>query len=317
MKCSICQNESGNSVVAVREMFYGTRESFNYLECHFCGCLQLIDAPEDMSKYYPSTYHQVDQKSPPLRDQLKKSAINTAIKTQIKLGRKIINTTTFPLSIFSNLPSETHLTFNSKILEVGCGRGELLYWLQSLGFKKVLGVDPHVAEENKCAVQIIRDPISKIREDQTFDLIVFDHSFEHIKEEQDTLNDVRRLLTPTGTCLIRIPVKTDYIWSKYGVNWVQIDAPRHFYLHTLKSMQILCEQAKLEISTLAFDSTEFQFWASEQYKRDIPLRSEKSYISNPAASMFTKEQISQFKTLADELNRQQQGDQAAFYLTKK
>jgi SAM-dependent methyltransferase len=269
-----------------------------------------------MAKYYPSTYHQVDQKTHSLNGQLKQSAVNAAIKTQIRLNRKIINTTSFPLSIFSNLPQKTRLTFNSKILEVGCGRGELLRWLQSLGFREVLGMDPHIAEENKCNVRIIRDPISKIAEDQTFDLVIFDHSFEHIKEEKETLNDVRRLLTPTGTCLIRIPVKTGYIWDKYGVNWAQIDAPRHFYLHTLKSIEILCRQAQLGINRVVFDSSEFQFWASEQYKMDIPLRSEKSYVNNPTSSMFTGDQISQYKALAAKLNGQQQGDQAAFYLTK-
>lgn len=317
MKCSICQNESGNSVVAVKEMFYGTRESFNYLECQSCGCLQLVDVPDDMSKYYPSTYHQVYQKTHSLNGQLRQSTINVVIKTQIRLNRKIINTTSFPLSIFSNLPSNMHLTFKSKILEVGCGRGELLRWMRSLGFKKVRGIDPHVTEANKCDVEIVRTPINKIQEDQTFDLIIFDHSFEHIEEEKDTLTDVRRLLSPTGTCLIRIPVKTDYIWTKYGVNWVQIDAPRHIYLHTLRSMEILCKQARLEINTLVFDSTEFQFWASEQYKLDIPLRSDKSYVNNPSASMFTREQMGQFKVLAAELNRQRQGDQASFYLTKQ
>jgi predicted SAM-dependent methyltransferase len=189
--------------------------------------------------------------------------------------------------------------------------------MRSLGFKKVQGIDPHVTEANKCDVEIVRDPINKIQEDQTFDLIIFDHSFEHIEEEKDTLTDVRRLLSPTGTCLIRIPVKTDYIWTKYGVNWVQIDAPRHIYLHTLRSMEILCKQARLEINTLVFDSTEFQFWASEQYKLDIPLRSDKSYVNNPSASMFTREQMGQFKALAAELNRQRQGDQASFYLTKQ
>lgn len=316
MKCCICQNESGNRIIAVREMFFGTQESFNYLECQFCGCLQLIDTPKDMSKYYPPTYHQANQQIYSLKDQLKRSAIDTAIKTQIKLKRKIINTNTFPLSIFSNVPPKTQLTFNSKILEVGCGRGELLRWLRSLGFKKAIGTDPYVADSYKCEVEIIRDPINKIPEDQTFDLIIFDHSFEHIEEEKDTLNNVRRLLSPIGTCLVRIPVKTDYIWRKYGVNWVQIDAPRHIYIHTVKSMEILAKQSGLEIGNLIFDSTEFQFWGSEQYWAGIPLRAENSYINNPAASIFTQDQIIQYKSMAAELNRQQQGDQAAFYLTK-
>ena len=41
-----------------------------------------------------------------------------------------------------------------------------------------------------------------------------------------------------------IPVKSQTIWEKYGVNWSQIDAPRHFFLHTIKSFKILCSKNK-------------------------------------------------------------------------
>lgn len=55
-----------------------------------------------------------------------------------------------------------------------------------------------------------------------------------------------------------------HAWNHYREHWFQLDAPRHFYLHSLRSMQILCEKSDLRIDRVVYDSRESQFWASEQ-----------------------------------------------------
>lgn len=95
---------------------------------------------------------------------------------------------------------------------------------------------------------------------------MFHHSFEHISDPLEALETVRSLLAPNGRCLIRVPV-VSWARNEYGANWVQIDAPRHFFLHTEKSMEILAEKVGLEITRVEYDSTEFQFWGSELSKR--------------------------------------------------
>jgi len=66
---------------------------------------------------------------------------------------------------------------------------------------------------------------------QKFDLIISNHSFEHISDQLETLLKVRKILSENDVCLIRMPVKAEYIWNRYGANWVKIDAPRHFLIH--------------------------------------------------------------------------------------
>ncbi len=315
MKCQICGNPNSNQTFTVREMFYGTRETFTYMECQRCGCLQLLTIPEDMAKYYPSTYHTPNTQAT-TKEKIKNKALTITFRTQLTLNRKIIKLNWFPASIFRDLPPKTHLTTKSKILEVGCGSGKLLELFQDIGFRNVLGIDPYVADDNKSNVEIQRGPIDTIQEEGQFDLIIFDHSFEHIPTEPETLSQANRLLSQTGTCLIRIPVKTEFIWKKYGTNWAQIDAPRHFYLHTKKSFEILAEQCGFKIDRVVFDSNEFQFWASEQYLADIHLRAKNSYWINKERSIV-KDKIEEYRAWALKLNQEGQGDQAAFYLTKQ
>ena len=213
--------------------------------------------------------------------------------------------------------SMTKINYNSRILDVGCGAGNLLYSLNEIGFKNLVGVDPYINEEVIDGnVKILKKTVHELPDRQKFDLIISNHSFEHIPDQLETLLKISKILSEKGVCLIRMPVKTEYIWNRYGINWVQIDAPRHFFIHTIKSFTYLAKKAGLVIKNITFDSTEFLFWGSEQYKRDTPLKTEDSYSVNPKKSIFTAKQIRKFRKMAKELNMNKQGDQAAFYLMR-
>jgi hypothetical protein len=82
-------------------------------------------------------------------------------------------------------------------------------------------------------------------------------------------------------------------------------------------MRWLADRAGFQLEAIQYDSTEFGFWASEQYRQDIPLRDGRSHLENPGGSIFTPEQIDSFRERARELNRENDGDQACFYLQKK
>jgi len=169
-----------------------------------------------------------------------------------------------------------------------------LYTLKEFGFRNLLGIDPFIESDirYKNGVSILKKTINDI--DEQFNLIMFHHSFEHM-EPFETLREVTRLLAPDSFCIIRIPVADSWAWENYGVNWVQIDAPRHFFIHTRKSMAILASYAGLKIEKVICDSTDFQFWGSEQYKKDIALYPLNSFSVSPRKSMFSREQIRSFK----------------------
>ena len=142
------------------------------------------------------------------------------------------------------------------------------------------------------------------------------HSLEHIMDQESTIKKAASLLSDTGTLLIRIPVVSSFAWKYYNVYWVQLDAPRHFFLHSIFSIKLLAEKCGLKLHSHNFDSDCFQFWGSEQYIRNIPLRSETSYAVSRRKSIFSKKQISLFSKKADYLNSISQGDQVSFYFKK-
>jgi hypothetical protein len=113
-----------------------------------------------------------------------------------------------------------------------------------------------------------------------------------------------------------MPVKTTYIWKKYGVNWVQIDAPRHFFVYSTKSIEIMLKKTDFHLEKVVFDSTEIMFCGSEQVKRGIPFNANNSWIKNQKKSIFTKKQINEYKNHAEVLNNENCGDQAIFIIKK-
>jgi len=98
---------------------------------------------------------------------------------------------------------------------------------------------------------------------------------------------------------------------------VQLDPPRHFYVHSIESIEILGNQSGLSLYKVIYDSTSFQFWGSEQYRHDIPYLSRRSYAVSPFLFIFFYPIMKQYRLAAEQLNKEKLGDQIAVLLVKR
>lgn len=316
--CRICGNADANKSHVAREMMFGYRDEFEYLECSRCGCLQIKDVPADLSKYYPKSYYSFDTTGQGSTDGsapnfLKRQRLRHYLGKKNLLGALSSKLYKVPRDFF--WLRRIGLDLDSQILEVGCGSGKLLLQMQSEGFANLTGVDPFIEGDisHGSEVKILKKEITQMS--GQFDFIMLHHSFEHIPEQLITLKKLYELLKPERYVLLRIPVVA-FAWRKYGVDWVALDAPRHLFLHSLESLRILANEAGFAIKGIKFDSDAFQFLGSEQYIRDIPLTDERSYLVNPEKSIFSPEQVEAFRKESAELNKNNDGHYACFYLYK-
>ena len=294
----------------IMEMMFGGGESFEYVLCSGCGCLQIADIPDDMAPYYSGTYYS-HQTSSGIRGYLEHLRDRYSLTGKGLIG-KLMNSV-FPNQAMLSLRS-LKLDQSARILDVGCGSGLLIRALRDCGYSNLTGADPFSDPVKEDGLQILNRSIDKLS--GTFDLIMFHHSFEHVDTPAETLAEAGRLLDDGGCCIIRIPVIPCQSWERYGVNWVQLDAPRHFYIHSVDSIKRLAEAAGFGIKDVVYDSTAFQFWGSEQYKKGITLQDEKSFFVNPLKSDTSMLKILKYAKLSRELNASGRGDQAIFYLQK-
>lgn len=315
-RCKICRTSSNNKTFTVREMMLGFRDEFEYFECASCGCLQIKNIPRDLSKYYPKKYYSYQIKKNP-----RKNPVRTFFRRQRSRYCLFGKNNLWPLrsdkyGSFSWF-KKTKIKFDSAILDVGCGVGKLLIRMHRDGFSNLTGVDPFIKENifYRNGIKILKKHIFDL--EGCFDYIIANHSFEHMPEPLNVLKKFYELLKPDRYVLIRIPVAASYAWRHYGVNWVALDAPRHLFLHTVRSIRLLSKQAGFKVVDIEFDSTEFQFLGSEFYLRNIPLKDQSFYLQNPQKSIFSEKQIQEFKDNAIKLNEENDGDQACFYLYKE
>jgi len=317
--CRICGNARGNHRFTAREMMFGTREPFDYFECARCGCVQIARYPRDIKRHYPAQYYSyrelIDPPQPMLRRWLRRQRLENI------LGRHNIIGALYQLK--AGRPTYYHWFQTAgvrpgyAIADVGCGNGQLLVELHREGFGPLVGLEPYLPRDIQYAPELtIYRELPGDLAAEAFDLVMLHHSLEHMPGQREQLRQLYHLLRPDRYLLVRVPV-CNHAWKTYGVNWVQLDAPRHFYLHTERSLTLLAEQAGFAVGKIEYDSNAMQFWGSEQYRRGIPLQGPTSYPVNPAAAPFTAAQIAQYRLDADRLNREGRGDQACFYLFKR
>jgi len=329
MMCRICGNGRSNQSYVAKEMMFGLREVFDYFQCAECGCLQIAVFPSDMSRYYPPSYYSLAAAPPPWRG---RGALRRWARVQrdtFAVGRRgILGKILYRVSpneelrgaVTKHFPGNgvflAGISRRSRILDVGCGSGSFLRMLHAAGFRNVQGVDLFLEKSIAYAdgLRVLKGSLDDCEGE--WDVIMFHHSFEHLPDPLATLTAAARRLASRGTVLVRVPLVSSYAWEKYAVAWVQLDAPRHFFLHSPRSLARAAEQAGLRIVQVTYDSTDFQFWGSEQYLRDIPLLGRGSYGQGLEGSIFSPEEIQRYRTLADDLNTNERGDQAAFYLKK-
>lgn len=317
LACNICGNTAQNAFYAAREMMFGMRDPFTYLECAQCQCLQLTTPPANLSKYYPPNYYSFA--TSPLakyENRVKNIVRGIRVTHAVTGGFGPLGSVLYrrhPEAIPHTL-RPTGVTKRSRILDVGCGSGTLVYGLYFAGFKHVVGIDPFLDATVFAphGPPILKQSIYDMGGE--WDLIMMHHVFEHLADPLETLQATHQRLAPRGMCLIRIPICSSYAWQHYRTAWAQLDAPRHFFLHSIRSMQLLAQRTGFALERIVYDSTEFQFWASEQYTQNVGLDEPASYKYHP--ERVPDDLMARYRAQAEDLNRQQQGDQAAFYLRK-
>jgi len=323
-QCRCCGHDCYADTLWAREMMYGTRERFQYDRCASCGSLQLRDVPEDLARFYLSDGYPCWAKVPAhiLRDPpwLRRAMI--AQRTDFELGRasplgwllrQAFGPAEFPYDW--NWLRRPRLSRTDRLLDFGCGSGELLRYLRANAFVNLCGVDPF-AEPGDSRLGLQFHTALQEGWSGRFDCAMLHHSLEHVPDPLQTLRSVLECVRPDGTLLVRVPLSQSWAEREYGTDWVQLDAPRHLVLPSEKGMRRLGERLGLRLEHIDYDSTRFQFMGSEQYRLDIPMYDESRSRQPYKNSQLDDAQFTRWDTRAAELNASGDGDQASFYFRR-
>ncbi|MGW4096201.1 class I SAM-dependent methyltransferase [Mycobacterium sp. NPDC004974] len=317
--CRLCGSTGPHQAIEVREMMFGTRELFGYFSCTECDTLQIHDelAGDELMRHYPQNYYSHSASAQPSAFQWLVTQhdahklrgggnrmLGALIKARVSEGIFRVLLGGDVISMVAQLDVER----DARILDVGCGTGTLLDRLSRIGFTSLLGADPFIAADGESSegVPLMKRDLSAV--DGKFDLVMFNHSLEHVPDPVATLKVAYEKLAPGGMCLARVPTTSSEAWTTYRADWVQADAPRHMVIPSRQGMAMAAEKAGLRVVRTFDDSNLGQFLGSEAYRRDVPVTDPK------ILRMFGPKQLWEWEKRAVSLNRQQRGDQTGFVL---
>lgn len=311
--CRICGNVQDNRVHHVQEMMLGIGDSHAYLECAACGCIQIMDIPADMHRYYGENYYsyriQPRKAGNAIARWLRTRWIGASYGRGGLIGSVLKTLLGTKKTSYGDYFRNLDISFDSRILDVGSGAGDFVLRLRRDGFKHVLGVDFYVPDNVLSEGELVVRKADIHALTETYDLIVLNNSFEHMDNQAGVIRKAHELLADKGCLILIIPLCDSHAYRKYGKNWVQWDAPRHFYLHTQKSINLLCRNNGFRLRELVYNSSHFQFEGSELYLRGYTLQG----APNPERLLGKRRQ---FAEAAERLNAIHDGDSAAFIFEK-
>jgi SAM-dependent methyltransferase len=327
--CPICADRQPPERHELREMLFGTRERFGYLRCRGCGAMRIATVPSDLSGYYPPDYYDgggSEPGKPRSRRRAPLAAVAGAARDRALLlsrRRRIARWTRHwapPVAVevqrASGFTRRAGLhSFNDPILDVGCGRRATnLANLKDVGFRRLLGIDPFLEADTEFAgIPLRRRSLQE--QPGTFQAITFHHSFEHVPDPEATLLAAAHRLRPGGVILVRTPVMGTWFWERFGTTWWELDPPRHLWIHTQASLEILARRVGLALVDVVWDSSYLEVIASEQIGRDVAWREPGSWFRDPPAG-FDAATIAGYKAQVAELNRDGRAGRAGFYFRR-
>lgn len=307
--CRICDGPAG-ATYRVPDVMYGTGEAYPYFQCTACDCLQIQDVPGDLARHYPPAYYSF---APP---RIRRASLRRRLVDRWAYERRGGPLGRFLHSRHPNpelgLLRDLGVSRGDPILDVGCGNGQRVVDLRRAGFTAAEGLDAFLPADVVVDGYVVARRTSLEEVTGRFRLVMFHHVLEHLPDPHAALRAARERLHPAGAVLVRVPTVSSFAWEEYREHWVQIDAPRHLYLHSARSLEVLARRAGFSVSRVEHDSTGFQFWGSEQVRRGIPLV--RAGAGRWDAGIFSAREHARFERRARLLNAAGRGDQVAVVL---
>ncbi len=288
-------------------MMLGMGGEFAYCQCEACGCLQIEHVPEDIARYYPDGYYSYALSSLSPRKRRRRGARRRLVLAGPRALLPLLRLLS-PADGMFHVYRQMGMRLTSRVLDVGAGAGTHVLELRDAGVPEAVGIDAFIGGDTIFESRRLVQKATLGELTGTFDFITFHHSLEHMPHQIEVLAQARRLLAADGQVLVRIPTVTSEAFETYRENWVGLDAPRHFFLHSHESLKLAAARGGLRLVRLWCESTAMQFMGSEQYIKNITLMDPRSAARDKRSSLFTPAQRKAYERRAAELNRLLRGD---------
>jgi SAM-dependent methyltransferase len=139
-----------------------------------------------------------------------------------------------------------------RLLDVGCGNGAFMHWMQRLGWNvQGIEVDPAAAQRAvDRGLTVHQDKVENVALPPAFfDAITLTHVAEHFFEPRKIFQILARSLKPGGVIVSVSPNPSGASRRIFGNKWYALDPPRHLFLPTAGAYRRILEPFGFEVRT--------------------------------------------------------------------
>jgi SAM-dependent methyltransferase len=238
------------------DRLYGVPGRFSVRRCTTCGLGYTVPRPQGdaLAAYYPDSYVPYQEPAPPAtwRQRLGAHLDAARFSAGIRFGAFRVLTRSEP----------------GRMLDVGCGRGDLAEWFARRGWT-VAGVEPAADAAKQAADRGIEMHVGTLDDapwpPASFDAVTFNHALEHVPDPLVTLRQAAALLRPGGLLVVSVPNFGAWQRRMFGSAWFPLDLPRHLQHFDRRSLPAMAREAGLEPCEVRTSSLVAGFLASLQY----------------------------------------------------
>jgi SAM-dependent methyltransferase len=296
--CVLCGESELKNIYKTHDRHYGIKGDFSIDKCINCGLVFLNPMPSEkyLTGLYPKTYY----------------SYQDLYESKLSFIKRIFN------KYFIHIGTlDPQFTSPGKILDIGCGSGKFLYAKKNEGWQ-VYGV-----EVNENAAQLGNeleqlnihpgDLLSSKYNDEFFDYVRSNHSFEHITNPEPILQEIHRILNKNGKLMIGVPNIDSFNARLFKKYWWYLGAPVHPFNYSVSTLSQMLEKQGFTIEKVSYNGDFTGILGSLQIflNRKNNKSSEEGRLIN---SMFLKTISHQ---LARFLNLLKKGDAIEIICSKK
>lgn len=174
-----------------------------------------------------------------------------------------------PLQYFAGRTFDINVPLSGslpKVLDFGCGFGDLLIYLRSRGCT-VLGLDfdsraADAASQHGVPVYVGSLDTAPI-EDGTFDTVVLCHSLEHVPFPGDVLMRLAAATRLGGEMRIAVPNGDAAALDRQKARWFHLSYPLHFWFFDVRTLSSLLSRYGMDVVKVSYRMTwraHFRYW---------------------------------------------------------
>jgi SAM-dependent methyltransferase len=256
--CDLCGASRAETLLSGHDRLTGLPGRFQFVRCLDCGLVRQNPRPVAiLDTFYPETYP-VYAPADSNRGVLAQFDRRLGQRKRAQLVLRHCRT--------------------GRLLDVGCGTGAFLTEMHSVPGWQLMGVEPVALACRKArsfGLSVVRGKLSEAAfPNETFDVVTMWHVLEHVCDPTVNLLEAHRILRPSGTLLVAVPVMDSLLRRWFGPEWVEWDLPRHTFLFSSATMHALLRKSDFRLQSIQAPFSEYRVmqmslanWASTHVRQ--------------------------------------------------